>query len=240
MLAARGLRHIPSQLFFVNDAHKHLRGQGRELADARAFAAAARYPIFCKPIDGSQGAFAEIISDEAQFARYLARVGARHYAILVQPVIEAPEYRVFVLDGRALFSYRKARPLLTGDGKSTLQELARAPETVRAYDEKGACYRAADVAPAGALLHLEGAANLAAGGAAENLTTQTPARFADVAIAATSAIGLRLAAVDLFDLAGDLIIIEVNSSPAIKTLELHDRWDLIETIWTANIDAALL
>jgi hypothetical protein len=46
----------------------------------------------------------------------------------------------------------------------------------------------------------------------------------------------------LFDLSGDgsdLAVIEVNSNPMIATLEDQGRWDLIETIWRANIDAAL-
>ncbi|MND05661.1 hypothetical protein D3C83_265950 [compost metagenome] len=63
-----------------------------------------------------------------------------------------------------------------------------------------------------------------------------------MAVASAAALGLSLAAVDLFDLSGDgtdLAVIEVNSNPMIATLEEQDRWDLIETIWRANIDAAM-
>jgi glutathione synthase/RimK-type ligase-like ATP-grasp enzyme len=56
---------------------------------------------------------------------------------------------------------------------------------------------------------------------------------------AAEAIGLELAAVDLFDLGGaGLAVIEVNSNPMIATLEDHDRWDLIIEIWRANFEAA--
>ena len=37
----------------------------------------------------------------------------------------------------------------------------------------------------------------------------------------------------------ELVVIEVNSNPMIKTLEDHGRWDLIDAIWRANFDAAL-
>jgi hypothetical protein len=34
-------------------------------------------------------------------------------------------------------------------------------------------------------------------------------------------------------------VIEVNASPMIETLEDQGRWDLIELIWTRNLQAAL-
>jgi hypothetical protein len=43
----------------------------------------------------------------------------------------------------------------------------------------------------------------------------------------------------VFDVDGALQVIEVNSNPMIATLEERGRWDLIETIWRANIAAAL-
>ena len=52
---------------------------------------------------------------------------------------------------------------------------------------------------------------------------------------AARAIGLRVAAVDIFvDIGGDpdaIEIIEVNSNPSIRLLEEYDRGDLILKIW---------
>jgi glutathione synthase/RimK-type ligase-like ATP-grasp enzyme len=86
---------------------------------------------------------------------------------------------------------------------------------------------------------LEGPANRAAGGGAHELCDGAPAAMAALAISASLALDLSLAAVDMFDLGAEgLTVIEVNSNPMIATLEQHDRWDLIVEIWRANFEAA--
>jgi glutathione synthase/RimK-type ligase-like ATP-grasp enzyme len=240
VLDEAGLPTIPSRLFFTSSEHAALRGPGREPADALAFAAKAAFPLFVKPIDGARGGFAEIVCDAAQFERYLARVNAKHYAILVQPVIEAAEGRVFVLKGKALFWYRKRAPTLMGDGVSTLAALARSQvETLSARDQSGASYCAGDIPPAGAELRISGAVNRSVGGSASPPEESVPAHLAELALACASALRLELAAVDVFERADGPVVIEVNANPAIHTLEDHGRWDLIEKIWRGNFDAAL-
>jgi glutathione synthase/RimK-type ligase-like ATP-grasp enzyme len=72
---------------------------------------------------------------------------------------------------------------------------------------------------------------------------ETPRSDAVVAIAqqAAQALGLRVAAVDLFtDIAGEpdaTRIIEVNSNPSIRLLEDSDRGDLILKIWRHTFSA---
>ena len=62
-----------------------------------------------------------------------------------------------------------------------------------------------------------------------------------LAQAAARALGLRVAAVDLFvDIGGDpdaMTIIEVNSNPSIRLLEQSDRGDLILKIWHHTFSA---
>lgn len=86
--------------------------------------------------------------------------------------------------------------------------------------------------------------NRAAGGGAEDFTTEVPPVLADAAVAACRVVGLCVGGVDLFTSAAEYIdeppcIIEVNASPMIETLEDQGRWDLIELIWTRNLKAAL-
>ncbi|HVK79802.1 MAG TPA: hypothetical protein VM915_04255, partial [Verrucomicrobiae bacterium] len=93
-------------------------------------------------------------------------------------------------------------------------------------------------------LTLEGPANRAAGGGAQGVRDGAPEAQARLALAAADAVGLRLAAVDMFDISpngdgSDLVVIEVNSNPMIATLEDAGRWDLIIEIWKANFAAAL-
>jgi glutathione synthase/RimK-type ligase-like ATP-grasp enzyme len=240
VLDEAGLPTIPSRLFFTSAEHAGLRSPGREPGDALAFAEHAAFPLFAKPIDGARGAFAEIVRDRGQFERYLRRVAAKHYAILAQPLIEAPEVRVLVLNGAPLFWYRKLPPTVAGDGVSTLAALAGlGPETLSGVDASGRNYSAGDVPAANVRVTLSGPANRALGGAAAAPETNPPAALAALALASAAALRLQLAAVDIFACANAPVVIEVNANPSIQTLEDHGRWDLIETIWRANFDAAL-
>lgn len=246
-LRRAGVPVVPGRMFFVTKRWSDMRSPGREPDDARAFAAGAEYPLFCKPLSASNGLYAEVIESAGAFDEYMERVAREHFAILVQPYLRASEHRVFVLKGRALFSYEKRLPQVTGDGARTLRELvvaiprgAEAPALKpRGRDPRGHLLGAHDVPAAGEAIVLEGPANRAAGGGSDGLRDGAPAPFAQLAIAAADAIGLELAAVDLFDLGGDgLAVIEVNSNPMIATLEEQGRWDLIIEIWRANFEAA--
>ncbi len=251
-LAEAGLPTLPGRVFFVTERWAEMRGPGREPADALAYAAQASYPLFCKPISGSNGLFAEVIADAGAFADYMARVSREHFAILVQPYVRGEEYRVFVLKDRALFTYRKHQPRVVGDGLSNVRDLVETLtrdnggpiERTRARDAAGRIVALNETPQSGAVLVLEGPANRAAGGGASNVVDGAPAALARVALGACEALGLNLAGVDLFDLSpardlSALAIIEVNSNPMIQTLEDHDRWDLITEIWSANFEAAL-
>jgi glutathione synthase/RimK-type ligase-like ATP-grasp enzyme len=237
-LQRAGLPTVPGRMFFVTEAGKELRSPGRELEDALAYASAANYPLFCKPISASKGDFAEIIADAAAFAAYTRAVATAHYAILVQPYIGAPEYRVFVLEGFVLCSYRKQPATLVGDGARTLSALA-GRAGVRAHDQSGTLLDELAVLPAGEHATLQGAANRARGGGATELRDGALAALGRLASAAVGLLGLRFAGVDLFAAADGPMIIEVNAAPMIATLEEQGRWDLIEAIWRANFVAAL-
>lgn len=246
-LRRAGLPVVAGEMFFVTDRWREMRGPGRELEDARAYVAQRRFPIFCKPISASNGQFAEVIESAGAFADYAARVSREHFAILVQPYVRADEHRVFVLNGEALFSYRKSLPSVIGDGKSTLQELANACASgdlaARApFADDGRRVSMAAVPEPGRRIVFAGAANRASGGGANGVRDGAPEAMARLAVRAANVLGLRLAAIDLFDLCGDgsdLAVIEVNSNPMIATLEDAGRWDLIVAIWRANFDAAL-
>ena len=251
-LEARGLPAVPGRMFFITERWREMRGPGREPADARDYAADADYPLFCKPISGSNGQYAELIESEAAFLDYMERAGREHFAILVQPYLRGAEYRVFALEGEALFFYAKRAPQIIGDGERNVAALAQAlvrPNApalggTRARDADGRVYAAAEIPARGARLVLDGPANRAVGGGASLPSEHVPAPLAALAVAAAGALDLQLAGVDIFDVSpegdfSDLRIIEVNSNPMIYTLEENGRWDLIEKIWRANFAKAL-
>lgn len=247
VLRQAGVPVLPGRMFFVTKRWAEMRSPGRELEDARAYTATAEFPLFCKPLSASNGLFAEVIENAEAFEDYAARVAAEHFAILVQPFVRAPEHRVFVLNGSALFSYQKLPPQVIGDGRRTLHELVVAASSntdaptlkARGRNMGGRLLTGTDVPHVGEAIVLEGPANRATGGGADGLREGAPDAMARLAIAATRAVGLSLSAVDLFDLGDQCAVIEVNSNPMIATLEEAGRWDLIVQIWRANFEAAL-
>jgi glutathione synthase/RimK-type ligase-like ATP-grasp enzyme len=241
-LRRAGVPVIEGRMFFSTERWAEMRNPGREPRDARRYVRASAFPVFCKPISASNGLFAEIVESPEAFDAYLERVAEKHFAILIQPYVRAPEYRVFVLDGVVLFSYRKRLPELRGDGASTVQQLAAShgQAAARVLDSDGHALSKDAVLAPGAIAILEGPANRSAGGGASEFREGADEELAALALSATRALRLRIAGVDMFappDRAP--FVIEVNSNPMIATLEDHSRWDLIETIWRANFDAAL-
>ena len=135
---------------------------------------------------------------------------------------------------------------MSGDGVHTVRELLAAHnDALRARGLSPASLPehdpSLDAVPAtGERREIPGRMNLSAGGtmvlaAAPSETAITLARQA------ARALGLRVAAVDMFvDIGGDpdaIEVIEVNSNPSIRLLEESDRGDLILKIWHHTFSA---
>jgi D-alanine-D-alanine ligase-like ATP-grasp enzyme len=105
--------------------------------------------------------------------------------------------------------------------------------------------QAPDTVPgAGERIALPGRRNLSAIGEIESFSSTTPDVLASMAAKAVAALGLRIGAADIFDTSAagdlsDLVIIEVNGNPGLKTLELAGRMDIIHDIWTSMLEEAL-
>jgi glutathione synthase/RimK-type ligase-like ATP-grasp enzyme len=235
-----GVPVIRGEYFFLHDRHRAHRPAAHERADALACFRSLGASAFVKPLTGSRGDFAQAVHGEAALARYLDNVAKYYDAVLIQPIVDGVEYRIFLLDDDALFCARKQPPFVRGDGVHNLRELLAAHndalrarglspvspgdndsslDAVLAKDEKR---------------NIPGRMNLSAGG---TMVLEPPpsAKLVELARAATRALGLRVAAVDLFaGIGGEasaMTVIEVNSNPSIRLLEQSGRGDLILKIW---------
>jgi len=236
--------------FFLREAHRDLRGPGRELADAAAYAQGLGYPVCVKPNDGARGHLVEFVYDDRGLADHLERVAVSSHAALLQEAVDHPEYRMFVLDGRVRFAYRRLRPMLTGDGKRTVNELladmnarlARRDLSLIARDSqfllhnlKEAGLAPSDVPRAGQAICPAPRANLSAGGVmAEFRDTLSPATEAWAARVAQCT-GLRVLAIDLFAQYGlerpeGFLVMEVNGNPSLNGLVKSGREEVAYTI----------
>ncbi len=248
VLSAAGLPFIPGGLFFAHTLRVALRDHGREVADAVVFAEQLGLPVFCKPNFGSRGDFAEIITSTERLLDYASRMAPHHESFLVEPLIRAPEHRVLVMDGRAIFHSAKANPAVIGDGRTTVVDLLALHDASRlaaGVSPSMVAGHAPDYVPAeGERIALLGRRNLSAAGGIETASEEAPPSLAALAVSAVEALGLRIGAVDLFDLSSaadstDPVVIEVNGNPGLRTLELAGRGDLIHAIWTSMYEECL-
>ena len=175
---------------------------------------------------------------------FLADLEAEILAVWPREDIVAPDdvafdargnlYATEVMDGTAQTLLSQLNEELAGTGVSpwpvsVLAIAGHDPSSVPARDER---------------ILLPGRRNLSAVGEIESFSDSAPQVLANLASKAAAALGLRIGAVDLFDLSprGDLtqpVIIEVNGNPGLKTLELAGRSDLIRKIWVAMLSELL-
>jgi hypothetical protein len=231
---------LGGEYFFLHDRHRAHRPKGHERNDAIDHFRALGGSAFVKPLTGSRGDFAQAVHGEAALIRYLDEVMNYYDAVLIQPIVEGTEFRIFLLDDQPLYCARKYPPSITGDGAHTVRELLTAhnealrirglsPASLPADD------RSLDAVPAkDERREIPGRMNLSAGGT--TVLADAPSENAvNLARQAARAIGLRVAAVDMFVAVGgipDTIeIIEINSNPSIRILENSNRGDLILKIW---------
>ena len=230
---------LGGEYFFLHDRHRAHRPAGHERRDASEYFQRLGGAAFVKPLQGSRGDFAQAIHGEAALDRYLQDVARYYDSILIQPISSGTEYRIFLLDDEMVYATRKYPPFIEGDGVRSIRDLLIAHNA--ALQARGLSPASAKrdtsldtVLARGERWDIPGRMNLSAGG---TMRIEAPSSEAVVALArqAARALGLRVAAVDLFaDVAAgqDAIrIIEVNSNPSIRILEDCERGDLILKIW---------
>jgi hypothetical protein len=246
ILREAGVPALGGGYFFLHDRHRAHRPAGHERSDAMAYFMTLGGSAFVKPLTGSRGDFAQVVHGEAALARYLDEVTKYYDSVLIQPIIEGIEYRVFLLDDDALYCARKYPPFVSGDGVHTIRELLAAHnDALRARGLSPASVPAHEpsldaVLANGERRDIPGRMNLSAGGTMV-LASAPSEKAITLARQAARALGLRVAAVDMFaSIGGDpdaMEIIEVNANPSIRLLEDSNRGDLILKIWHHTFSA---
>ena len=247
ILESAGVPTLGGEYFFLHERHRALRTAGHERESALEYFAKLGATAFAKPLSGSRGDFAQALYGEAALLRYLDEVSRYYDSILIQPLASGIENRIFVLDDEVLYTARKYPPAVLGDGIRSIRDLLAAHNA--SLQSRGLSPAAVTldrdtsldvVLPKGERWEIPGRMNLSAGG---TMVLEAPRSDAALTQAkqAVRALGLRVAAVDLFtDIGGDpdaIRIIEVNSSPSIRLLEQSSRGDLILKIWHHTFSA---
>jgi hypothetical protein len=245
ILREAGIPALGGEYFFLHARYRAHRPAGHERSDAVAYFKSLGGSAFVKPLTGSRGDFAQAIHGDAALTRYLDEVTKYYDAVLIQPIVEGIEYRVFLLDDDALYCARKYPPFISGDGVHSFRELLDAHnDALRARGLSPASMPedpSLDAVPVkGERRDIPGRMNLSAGGTMV-MTDPPSAQAVTLARRAARALGLRVAAVDMFVDIGRKPdaseIIEVNSNPSIRLLEDSNRGDLILKIWHHTFSA---
>jgi hypothetical protein len=245
ILEDAGVATLGGEYFFLHGRRRGHRAPGHEREDAFIFLRELGGTAFAKPLLGSRGDFAKIIGGEALLAGYLDEVSQYYDSILIQPIATGSEYRIFLLDDEVVYCARKYPPFVSGDGVRSIGDLliahnealrSRGLSPVSASPDD-----ALDIVPAnGERWEIPGRMNLSAGG---TMVVEAPPSDAAPSLArkAARALGLRLAAVDMFTGIGGepdaMRVIEVNANPSIRLLEESGRGDLILKIWRHTFSA---
>lgn len=241
VMSRAGVATLGGQYFFLHERYRAHRPPGHERADAIAHLHDLGGTAFLKPLAGSRGDFAQPVEGDAALRAYLDDVSRYYDAVLMQPVVDGREYRVFLLDGEVLYTVRKMPPVLVGDGVRTIGELLGRDAAALSHRGISSLPGTVDAAllgrilPEGASWRIPGRMNRSAGGSMHFADPDHAEAAFEVARRAAAALGLRAAGVDLFtDIAddpADIRVIEVNANPSIRFLEDSGRDDLIVKIW---------
>lgn len=254
LLARLGMPVPESQLVFLSDRYADMRPPGREIAEAKAFAAALGYPVFVKPNEGSRGVFAQSVQDEAALERHLDTIAQRFLTAVVQEFLRGEEHRLFYIDGVPLYAYTKTRPVMIADGARSIEMLLRdvdrkahraglAPAN-RSDPVLGAfladrAMTLDSIASAGLQIPYSEAANVSrGGGVADFRECFTPAETELCAFVHRQT-GIRVCAIDVIDSPRGRIILELNANPALTSLEAMGKTELLTAIWMSVLKKAI-
>ncbi len=209
--------------------------------EAVAAQAALACQVAVKPLAGSQGRGVTLgLTEPEEIQAAVAVAQAVMPEVLVEEQVQGRQYRLFVVDGRVVAAAQRLQAQVTGDGRSSVQELVaqlnldprrgsghekpltRVPLdaiALRCLARQG--FRAEDVPPIGRTVLLREAANLSTGGSAVDVTDEVAEPHRLLAERAARAIGLDVAGVDMVatditDPASPAWVLEVNAAPGIR------------------------
>ncbi len=211
--------------------------------EALKVAAKLGFPVVVKPRAGGKGVDVTVnIRTEEELRRVLHTVSKRRQGLIVERHIAGDDYRLLVVAGRLVAAARRLPAHVTGDGKSTIAQLIaqanRDPqrgmpferlreklqldaEAVRNLARAGMDQHA--IPAPGQAVQLQGAANIALGGTAVDVTDEIHPDNRRIAERAARLVGLDVAGIDF--LTPDIrrswrevrsAILEVNATPGLR------------------------
>ena len=188
-----------------------------------------RFPLFLKPNIGQEGQDVMRIHDGAELESALHSLSNTHAQLLLQREVRGRDLRIIILDGEVLCAVERKAPFVTGDGRQTITALIGGHPKILAADGRIDAiltrqgFKRDSIPGSGERIALLPVTNLSAGGTADIVTDRLEPELIDIALRATSALGLRYAGVDMIVPDGnrtrtDAVVLEVNAAPGLNNL----------------------
>jgi len=186
--------------------------------------------VVCKTNEGTGGRDVTRARTPLELEAAVLQLFSKSRSLCLSPYIDiAAEYRVALLDSEVQFLYRKRRPSLQGDGRSSLRQLLLARlggspdfrgqlKGLVALEEMQLDFER--VPAAGEEVSMNWRHNLGQGAVAEQLDP-ADARWrpiCDIAVRAARALGVTLASVDIVESQRGLHVLEINCGIMMESL----------------------
>jgi len=201
------------------------------------------YPVVLKPVNGNHGRGATInVTNWADAVEALAVAKKISRGVIVEKFITGFDYRVLVINYKFVAAAKRTPAMVTGDGKSTIQELIdivnsdprrgyghekvltaiKVDEmTINILEEKNLTLQS--ILPKGEGLHLKATANLSTGGTSTDVTDLVHPNNIFMAERIAKIIGLDICGIDIMtnDISVQLrenggAVLEVNAAPGFR------------------------
>ncbi|HQY88302.1 MAG TPA: hypothetical protein PK402_06565 [Tepidisphaeraceae bacterium] len=234
---------VPEEITFWQ-RRKFLKApEKRNVEQAIEFAERIGWPVFVKPNDRSQGKAVSQVWNRRELRVAARRVFRASDVAIVQQACVGRDYRLVVLDGKVIQCYERVPLTVTGDGKSTIQQLLdssqldfikvgrdttiRVSEAMRRHLHRaGLSLRS--VPEKDRQVRLTEVANLSLGGSSVEATKLVHPSFKKLSKRIAQDLNLRFCGIDL--ITADIrraspkyIILEVNGSPGLDHYALADE-----------------
>jgi glutathione synthase/RimK-type ligase-like ATP-grasp enzyme len=239
LLALSGIACVPHAFFLGPQA-----GPRAPLAPMLRLLDAHPEGLVVKPNEGTSGRLVFRVTNRDDLARAVDAIFTANMNLAIAPYLSIDdEVRVVLLDGAPLVAYAKQRIAVVGDNRQTFRELALAATPLARHAELIDNLRSETddidldaIVPAGAQRLLNWRHNLEFGARAVLLEA---GEIRDVcvalAIAATDALGIRFASVDVVRAHDRWQVLEINSGVVMEQFG-RQHPELVQAVYTAALD----
>lgn len=253
VLSGAGFAVPQGEHFFLNPPDRWVRPPGRERSDALAYAKTLsrgyELPLVVKPNSGKGARLVTFVKNEAELVVALEEIAQIDDLALIQAFIDAPEFRLFLVDGAIAFAYRKTRSEIVGDGQSSVRALcerlatdrpepfAALPTSSYLRSQLKAHHLSWDtVLGSNVRLAVDFVSNISASGRFDGFLEPSNALRAWASRLAKT-VSLRVTGVDIFSSSklaetDDIVVTDVNGSPNLGSLYDLGHKDLVFAVWS--------